>query len=446
LVGIDKYADPEIPSPRGAVNDVKALKRLLIDKYGFQERDIKLLTDGDATREAIVQAFTELVGKAREEPALFYFAGNGSFLGSRYRLPAIVSVDGRQPQVPDIQLVGMVGGVPSNLVTVVDAGWAEGHKLPWGALSGSRFVSPRAGRRPLMRDIQLAPLETVEPEWKPDAEWMQLRDRTTAELQSLGLGRVFLCNASIQGLFGGIRGLGGEATVEAEFPLLDGSEEKAVHGALTYHLLKAMREADPTNLTYAQLIQSISQELKWLSPFAVGEHLDENVFSNSLKEAKVQELITQRITQEPFRHACRILQRLMERRKGADPEAHLNLGIAHASLGDYDKSIAQLEAAVEQHGEQEYPEARYHLGRAFFESGGDLDRAVSELRRAKQHDPDIVPAYYYLGQAIRARIEREALVEAEQALKNYLDKGAPLGHREEVQQFLGLPEAERPSR
>ncbi|MFZ1630893.1 MAG: hypothetical protein WAV70_18445, partial [Anaerolineae bacterium] len=69
-------------------------------------------------------------------------------------------------------------------------------------------------------------------------------------------------------------------------------------------------------------------------------------------------------------------------------------------------------------------------------STGDLDRAVSELREAVKGGYDDAAPYYYLGLAIRTRIEREQLVEAEKAWRTYLDKGASLGHRDEVQAFL----------
>lgn len=82
-------------------------------------------------------------------------------------------------------------------------------------------------------------------------------------------------------------------------------------------------------------------------------------------------------------------------------------------------------------------EATFHLGRVLFAGEFDFDRAVSELEEAVQLDPDNVLAYYYLGQAIRTQVERNTLKRAEDALRTYLSRGAPLGHEDEVREFLG---------
>jgi len=82
-------------------------------------------------------------------------------------------------------------------------------------------------------------------------------------------------------------------------------------------------------------------------------------------------------------------------------------------------------------------EAKYHLGRVLCEGELDFDRAVSELEEAVRLDPENVAAYYYLGRAIREQIERNKYKRAEEVLRIYLMKGAPLGHEDEVREFLG---------
>lgn len=82
-------------------------------------------------------------------------------------------------------------------------------------------------------------------------------------------------------------------------------------------------------------------------------------------------------------------------------------------------------------------EARYHLGRVLFEGELDFDRAVSELEVAVRLDPENISAHYYLGQAIREQIERNKFKRAEEVLRIYLMKGAPMGHEDEVREFLG---------
>jgi cytochrome c-type biogenesis protein CcmH/NrfG len=82
-------------------------------------------------------------------------------------------------------------------------------------------------------------------------------------------------------------------------------------------------------------------------------------------------------------------------------------------------------------------EAKYHLGRVLCEGEIDFDRAVSELEEAVRRDPENIAAHYYLGRAIREQIERNTYKRAEEVLRTYLMKGAPLGHEDEVREFLG---------
>jgi tetratricopeptide (TPR) repeat protein len=82
-------------------------------------------------------------------------------------------------------------------------------------------------------------------------------------------------------------------------------------------------------------------------------------------------------------------------------------------------------------------EATYHLGKTLYEEGQDYDRAVSLLAEAVRNDPENIHALYYYGQAIRAQVEFNTLKRAESALRTYILKGAPLGHEDEVREFLG---------
>lgn len=95
LVGINDYtasrlrgAGPNAPQPirqhwrnlKGAVNDVEAIRDVLEASFGFQEEDILLLTDQQATRGAIFRALDEhLIAPAKKgDLAVFYYSGHGS--------------------------------------------------------------------------------------------------------------------------------------------------------------------------------------------------------------------------------------------------------------------------------------------------------------------------------------------------------------------------------
>jgi hypothetical protein len=69
-----------IPALSGAVNDAVAMKEILIDRFGFDERNIVLLTNEEATADRILALLqTQLIDRARPgDVSLFYFAGHGS--------------------------------------------------------------------------------------------------------------------------------------------------------------------------------------------------------------------------------------------------------------------------------------------------------------------------------------------------------------------------------
>ncbi|MGI2901873.1 caspase family protein [Tolypothrix sp. VBCCA 56010] len=78
LIGINKY--PQNLALGGCLTDVELQKELLIYRFGFQESDILTLTDEQATREKIENAFLDhLVQDAKpSDVVVFHFSGYGS--------------------------------------------------------------------------------------------------------------------------------------------------------------------------------------------------------------------------------------------------------------------------------------------------------------------------------------------------------------------------------
>ena len=450
LVGIDDYGPVGTPEDRpsqqpptavrGAVNDVRALERVLVHRYGFQQEDIKVLLNGEASSQAIGEALGQIVNQASKAPALFYFSGAGSADTRSWPVLMVANPGGGAQAIPLPGSSGQAGWLPNNLVAIMDAGWAAGVEMPYGQAWGSRFV-PLAPA--LSRDLQPIAETKPVPTWVPDEVWMRRREEVQRALQRFTLGQVSIYQISIQALLSSLRDPKGTGLAEAEFEPPGGDTaaagaERVVHGVLSHALITTLWESDPDTLTYQGLADGIAQKLKWLQPYVVGGDLDATIFSNPLKEAKVHREVEGSIWRRPIHQAIELLEGMVDRGDGQDPGLHLDLGVAHAALGDYRRSVEALETAVQQHGEGEYPEARYHLGRVLLESGQDVDRAVSELRQATASAPELAAAYYHLGQAIRARVRNEAkaLGEAAEALQTYLRQGAPLGQREEVAQFL----------
>ena len=77
LVGINAYQNSPL---QGCVTDVKLQEQLLIHRFGFNPKDIVILTDGQATRQGILNAFEEhLIKQAKPgDVVVYHFSGHGS--------------------------------------------------------------------------------------------------------------------------------------------------------------------------------------------------------------------------------------------------------------------------------------------------------------------------------------------------------------------------------
>jgi hypothetical protein len=77
LVGINTYAAAPL---YGCVTDVELQRELLVHRFGFNPKDILIVTDRQATRQGILQAFEEhLIKQAKPgDVAVFHYSGHGS--------------------------------------------------------------------------------------------------------------------------------------------------------------------------------------------------------------------------------------------------------------------------------------------------------------------------------------------------------------------------------
>jgi hypothetical protein len=111
LVGIDQYTAREgktADAPgtsggrhwknlKGSVNDVRALRELLIRRLGFRAQDILVLENEAATRDGILGAFRRhLIAPAKpDDQSIFYYAGHGS----RVRNSRSTELDGKDETI-----------------------------------------------------------------------------------------------------------------------------------------------------------------------------------------------------------------------------------------------------------------------------------------------------------------------------------------------------------
>ena len=94
VVGINDY---QYASPLGyATNDAKETSKILVNEFGFNEENITLLTDSDATRTRIIECFLEYRNTTVvNDRIFFFFAGHGyTVLGHRGEVGYLIPHDG----------------------------------------------------------------------------------------------------------------------------------------------------------------------------------------------------------------------------------------------------------------------------------------------------------------------------------------------------------------
>lgn len=441
LVGIENYISPHVTPVNGAVNDALLMKKILQEKWQFRNEDIVILLDGEATRSAIFEQFQALCVIAGKEPALFYFAGNGS-LGPGF-VPTVVSADGRCEGVYDIDISELRAlARTTNLVSILDVGWNM--NLAPGARGEITGVL-REGLRTIPADPRRIPAS------RGIIGFVVERLRGL----DLGIGALTVCSAGALPFSDlDVKTLEVQALPQSKRPpLLKG--KVAVHGKLTYALARALIRDWKETPTYREWLNATTDDIGHSYPLKVfGDISDERLFDNfTARDAVAKEL--KYLEYQPIEESIVILVRQIEqhhRQGDSYPLGWLNLGIAYYAKIDYDKAINALMRAAARYDEesnlsQEQPreqradkfrcEAHFQLGRALYKRKLNLTRAVDELNKAFACDSENPHVLYNLGQAVREMVEHETLSKAETVLKKYLEKGAPLGHEDEVREFLG---------
>ncbi|NGP89673.1 PEGA domain-containing protein [Fodinibius halophilus] len=80
IVGIDDYQKNEFSDLNYATADARSIKDLLVRKFNYKEKNVKLLLNEDATKYNILSSLSALKDIERNSQVLFYFAGHGQTL------------------------------------------------------------------------------------------------------------------------------------------------------------------------------------------------------------------------------------------------------------------------------------------------------------------------------------------------------------------------------
>ena len=251
LIGVNRYRMPG-SDLRGCVNDIKNMQATLTQGYGFKKADIVTLLDYAATKKASQAAIQSLVRKGRRgDVLLVHFSGHGSNVpdddenrdeaDGRDEILCPTDLDWKDPFRDDwlrSTFDGLKAGV--NLTIITDcchSGTITRAVLPPDAPVIARYLpSPwelaeaESGRRPR------GPVQSGQRRSTPAAR--KGRDIVPADLPEV--------------LITGCR-----ATQTSADAMIAGT----YNGALTYHLVAAIKQAKP-GVTYRQLHDATIARLK----------------------------------------------------------------------------------------------------------------------------------------------------------------------------------------
>jgi hypothetical protein len=255
LIGIDRY--PHYPGElqlRGCVNDARALAALLIERFAFPLDQIRLLLDAQATREAILVAFEELIAASGpEDSVLIHYSGHGAQFADGTgdeadRLDeAIVPVDsaphpGPTRDISDDELAALLGrlaaATPSALLILDCCHSGTGFRAADPDAPRVREI-PR--RQHGFRPAPAASTRSVEMRAAGPSGW-----RAASERHLL----LAACRAE---------------QFAYEYSAFVGEDEVVHHGALSYFLIQALRDAH-ANTTYRELFEQVSLQVHAARP------------------------------------------------------------------------------------------------------------------------------------------------------------------------------------
>lgn len=254
LVGINAYSSPDIPNLRGCLNDVAAMQRLLRDHMDVPGEQILTLVDGQATRDNILATFRSFL---IDNPAIqhgdqlvFLFSGHGSLMrpapdwSSAPYIQSLVPCDAQSDEVYNIPdrtlgaLLQQLAAAKGNNITVILDACHSG--------SGTR----EAGATSLPRVRQISPDARIPP--------ATLDRNVIANTSYRNAGPSGWGNTSMPYvLLAACR----DREQAFEYQTTEDTDDAGWHGAMTYFLLRTMRELGDATLSYSDLYERVAAQV-----------------------------------------------------------------------------------------------------------------------------------------------------------------------------------------
>ncbi|NEA99638.1 caspase family protein [Streptomyces sp. SID13726] len=230
MAGINDYPAHVATPLTGCVNDIRAARRLLVERTGGAV-EVRTALDGEATAAALEDGIRDFLGSAGSgDTALFWFSGHGTrrpagggdlLVEATGWNQALVCADGPLPDKRVGALLDAVAARGVQVVAVLDCCYSGGATREDGPVPAdltARFAPPR-------------------PEWRTvTADRDAVPDQEAGRHLLLAASR--LDQLSFEGYFDGVR-----------------------HGVFTHALLSAVRAAGP-DATYRQLLAAADARVR----------------------------------------------------------------------------------------------------------------------------------------------------------------------------------------
>ncbi len=274
IIGIDDYQ--AVPKLRGCVADAEAVADFLQRNMNVPDDNIRILTDANANRAAIIQAFQDLSTDSRikkDDQILIHYSGHGSqmkdFLGIEPDglNETLVAWDSRLPGIPDIPdkvtaalLDKLVKAKGENITIFFDCCHSGG---------GTRKADTDAdGPRARQAPADGAPPALPQSDLDLIAGW-QAGNAGPSGWVDRGIKYTLLAACR-------------DEELANEYRAQDDEGNTSWHGAFTYFLLQALRKMGP-NTSYAQIYDQVAVQInsryKTQMPQCEGNR-DREVFGN----------------------------------------------------------------------------------------------------------------------------------------------------------------------
>jgi hypothetical protein len=246
-VGINDYPIPG-NDLMGCVNDANAWRALLVEEFGFPGTDVAVVTDAEATRQAMIDALRGLIeGSSSGDVLVFTNSSHGSYIpdtsGDEETYDEVICpYDTQEEILSDDDLREILDTLPEGVsMTVISDSCHSGSNT---RAAVNELLPPRYQTAEDLR------IRFLNPALIPDlarrgpilADPRGTRPRTRIVFPESGMNHVLLSGCRDD-----------EVSWDAKI-------EGTYHGAMSYHALKAIRDGG-SSITYSELAERLQQML-----------------------------------------------------------------------------------------------------------------------------------------------------------------------------------------